>query len=189
MPIQPRTGRPRAASGELPASFLERFSWAEEALRAAAADAAKSGAVPPELTAPDGWRWRVLTDLRGLAEDVQRGYLRAREKQSSQAWETYLGPLATGGSAAIGSMLAAFGAGVVKSTGGWVLVVLGVVFALGGSLFSANSYVRNRSLKLRYLRLLYDLSDYCLMLLPTAGAADVYAQLDTFRQLWETAGT
>jgi bacteriorhodopsin len=117
------------------------------------------------------------------------GYAQARNKQKSQAWETYLGPVATGGSAAIGSALAAIGAGVVKSTGGWLLFAFGIVFALAGSVFSANSYVRNRSMKLRYLRLLYDLTDYCFMVLPTAAPADVFVQLDAFRQLWETAGT
>ncbi|MHB8660216.1 MAG: hypothetical protein ACYC91_20215 [Solirubrobacteraceae bacterium] len=50
----------------------ERFAWAEEALRAAAAavGANSGGQVPPDLAEPDGWRWRVLRDLQQLSGAV-----------------------------------------------------------------------------------------------------------------------
>ena len=166
-----------------------KFSWARDALKAAEA-LASSDAEAKGLSEPDGWRWRVLADLQGLYEVIVRDYSMARDKQKSQAWETRLGPVVTGAGAAVGSVVAAVGAGVAKSgTWGWVLIVAGVLFAIAGSVMGANNYVRNRSQKLRYLHMMHSLSDYAYLVLPVAEPADVFQQLDSFRQLWESAGT
>ena len=82
------------------------------------------------------------------------------------------------------------GAAVLKvsTPGGWVLTVLGVAFAPGGSFFSANTYVQNRNKKLRFLRLLYDLWDFAVVVLPSAAPADAYDRVSAIRVGWETAG-
>jgi hypothetical protein len=183
----------RATSG----SFDEdqRLQWAQTALQSAAESAKAASSehqVPPDLDSPDGWRWRVLGDLTALSNAVNRDYEQARARQSRQAWQSrFGGPLTTGAGAAVGSIVAAVGAGLVKTNavGGWVIVVLGVLFAIGGSVISSNNYVQNRNKQLRFLRLLYDMWDYAYLVLPTASAADTFTQLDTFRNLWETAGT
>jgi hypothetical protein len=173
----------------------QRLQLATAALqRAAESAAAASGdhQVPPDLTSPDGWRWKVLTDLTALSNAVNRDYERARTRQARQAWQSrFGGPLATGGGAAVGSVVAAVGAGLVKTNtaAGWVVVVLGVLFAISGSVISSNNYVQNRNKQLRFLRLLYDIWDYAYLVLPAAAATDTFTQLDTFRSLWETAGT
>ena len=172
----------------------DRRKWAQDALRAAAAEAAEAsnGQIPPDLIEPTGWRWRVLAELDGLSTDLVRGYERAARRQSRQAWESsWAGPLATGGGAAIGSIISAIGAGLIKTNTalGWALVIVGVVFAIAGSVFSANTYVQNRNKKLRYLRLLYDIWDYAFAVLPTALPGDAYNAVDNIRSLWETAGT
>jgi len=166
-----------------------KFEWAKIALRAAQAEAG-NGAQAQGLAEPDGWRWRVLADLEGLHVAVVRDYTKARDKQRSQAWESRLGPVVTGAGAGVGAVVAAIGAGIVK-TGrwGWALIVVGVVFAIVGSVFGANSYVRNRSQKLRFLRLMQGLGDYAYLSLAVAEAPEVFQQLDAFRQLWETAGS
>ena len=171
----------------------ERLTWAEEALRAAAAATATTsgGQVSPDLVEPDGWRWRVLRDLQQLSDAVRRDYARARSGQRRQAWESrFGGPVATGGGAAAGSVVSAVGAGLIKSSAliGWVVVVLGVLLAIAGSVFSANSYVRNRSQALRFSRLLRDIWDFAYLVLPTASPADAFTQLSAIRTEWETAG-
>jgi hypothetical protein len=139
---------------------------------------------------PDGWRWRVLADLEELHEVIVRDYTSARDKQKSQAWETRLGPIITGAGAGVGSVVAAIGAGIAKSGGwGWILIVAGVLFAIVGSVLGANSYVRSRNQKLRYLRLMHGLPDYAYLVLPAAQPAEAFQQLDSFRQLWEAAGS
>lgn len=166
-----------------------KFNWSRSALRAAQA-VAGNGAESMGLVEPDGWRWRVLADLEELHSVIARDYTEARNKQRSQAWESRMGPIITGGSAGIGGVVAAIGAGIVKSGGwGWLVIVIGVLFAIAGSVFGANSYVRNRNQKLRYLRLIHGLGDYAYLSLPAAEAGEVFQQLDTFRQLWESAGT
>jgi hypothetical protein len=170
-----------------------RLQWAQDAL-IAAGEAAKAatGQTPPDLVKDTGWRWRVLAELDGLSMDLIVGYQRASRLQSRQFWESrWGGPLATGGGAAFGSVLSALGAGVIKTNAvaGWVLVGVGVVIAFAGSVFSANTYVRNRNTKLRYLRLLWDLWDYAYAVLPTAAPGDAYNAVDNIRSLWETAGT
>jgi hypothetical protein len=110
--------------------------------------------------------------LSGLSTALITDYDCAREKQAHQAWESRLGgPLATGGSAAVGAIVSAIGAGVVKTSAvaGWAVIVVGVLLAIIGSVLSANTYVQNRNQKLRYLRLLYDLWDYAYVVLPTAS--------------------
>ncbi|TAN29951.1 MAG: hypothetical protein EPN30_01555 [Actinomycetota bacterium] len=180
---------PKAESPKMATPGEEKFEWATKALKVAQASAGEN-AEPLGLAEPDGWRWRVLADLAGLRDSVACGYVHARDKQRSQAWESRVGPLVTGGGAGVGAAVAAVGAGIVKSGGwGWLLVIVGVLFAIVGSVFSANSYVRNRLQKLRYLRLLHDLGDYAYLVLPSAEPANVFQQIDTFRQLWESAGT
>jgi hypothetical protein len=171
----------------------ERLGWARQALRDAAAAAAKTAPddeVPADLSEPGGWRWRVLDDLAGLSKAVNRDYETARERQKALAWESRLGRLATGGAAAVGSAMSAAGVGLTKTSavGGWILVVVGVVFAFAGSVFSANNYVRNRGQRLRFLRLLHDIWDFAYLVLPTAQPADAYAALGAIRTQWETAG-
>lgn len=168
----------------------EKFNWSRNALNAAQA-AAGNDAESQGLVEPDGWRWRVLADLEKLHSIIVRDYTNARDKQRSQAWESRIGPLITGGSAGIGGVVAAIGAGIVKSVGGWgwFVLVIGVLFAIAGSLFGANSYVRSRNQMLRFLRLIHGLGDYAYLSLPAAEAAEVFQQLDTFRQLWESAGS
>ncbi len=58
--------------------------------------------------------------------------------------------------------MSAVGAGLIKTSGvvGWILVVFGVIAAVGGSVFSANNYVRNRGQRLRFQRLLRDICDF-----------------------------
>lgn len=134
-----------------------RLAWAKAAFQAAAEAAKQSngGQIPADLTEPTGWRWRVLNDLHQLSAAVSHDYARAKTSQQHQAWESRVaGPLATGGGAAIGSIMAAVGAGLIKTSAiaGWIIVVLGVVLAVAGSVFSANNYVRNRSQRLRFLR-------------------------------------
>jgi hypothetical protein len=170
----------------------DRRKWAEDALRAAAKAAQVSGQVPADLVEPTGWRWRVLHELDGLSTDLVKAYRRANKRQSHQAWESrWGGPLATGGGAAVGSVVSAVGAGVIKTNAaaGWALVIVGVLIAVVGSVFSANTYVQNRNKKLRYLRLLYDIWDYAFAVLPSAQASDAYNAVDSIRSLWETAGT
>lgn len=89
----------------------------------------------------------------------------------------------------MGAVITAVGTANTSGALRWILVIFGVLFAITGSLLGANTYVRNRSITLRYLRLLHDIPDYAYLVLPTAEPADAYSQLDTFRQLWETAGT
>jgi hypothetical protein len=177
-----------------PFDECQRREWARAALQRAA-DAAGAGRrhhqVPPDLVPPDGWRWRVLADLTALSKAVSLDYQRAKTRQQRQAWESrFAGPLATGGSAAVGSVISAVGVGLVRTNAvaGWVVFALGVVFAFGGSILSANNYVQNRNKQLRFLRLLYELWDFAYMVLPTASATETFTQLDTFRSLWETAG-
>ncbi len=172
-----------------------RLAWAEAALLRAA-DIAASGRedheAPPDLTSPDGWRWRVLADLTALSGYVNHDYEQARARQGRQAWQSrFGGQLATGAGAAIGSIVSAVGAGLVKTNtaAGWVIIALGVLFAIGGSVLSSNNYVQNRNKQLRFLRLLHDMWDYAYMVLPIASAAETFTQLDTFRTLWETAGS
>lgn len=166
-----------------------KFGWARDALKSAEA-LAGADAEAKGLSEPDGWRWRVLADLQGLDEVIVRDYTKARDKQKSQAWESRLGPIVTGGGAGVGAVVAAIGAGIVKSGGwGWVLIVVGVLFAVVGSVLGANSYVRNRSQKLRYLHIMHSLSDYAYLVLPVAEPAEAFQQLEGFRQLWESAGT
>jgi hypothetical protein len=171
----------------------KRLEWAEAALVAVGKAAeAKDGQIPEDLAPSTGWRWRVLDELNGLSADLIIGYERASRRQSRQFWESrWGGPLATGGGAAIGSVLSAVGAGIIKTNtaAGWVLVGVGIVFAFAGSVFSANTYVRNRNTKLRYLRLLWDIWDYAYSVLPTAAPGDAYNAVDNIRSLWETAGT
>lgn len=172
----------------------QRLQWARAALQAAAESAAAAASdhqVPPDLISPDGWRWRVLSDLTELSGAVTRDYEQARTRQSRQAWQSrFGGALATGAGAAVGSIVSAVGAGLVKTNAvaGWVVVVVGVVLAIVGSVISSNNYVQNCNKQLRFLRLLYDMRDYAYLVLPTASDVDTYTQLDTFRSLWETAG-
>lgn len=136
-----------------------KFGWARNALRAAAAAAGRDAGAQG-FSETDGWRWRVLADLESLYDVIVRDYAKARDKQKSQAWETRWGPVVTGGGAAVGSIVAVLGAEIAKSgTWGWVLSVAGMLFAVGGSVLGANSYVRNRSRKLRYLHLMHALAD------------------------------
>ena len=170
-----------------------RLAWAEAALRSAAEAAKPSngGESPADLAEPNGWRWRVLDDLRQLSAAVSHDYDRAKTSQQHQAWESrFAGPLATGGSAAIGSVVSAVGAGLIKTSAvaGWIILVLGVLLAIAGSVFSANSYVRNRSQRLRFQRLLHDIWDFAYLVLPTATSADAFGQLGAIRTEWETAG-
>lgn len=173
----------------------QRLQLATAALHSAAENAgaaSSNGQAPPDLVEPDGWRWRVLRDLTALSGSVNRDYEQARTRQTRQAWQSrFGGPVATGAGAAVGSVVAAVGAGLVKTStaGGWVVVVLGVLLAIGGSVISSNNYVQNRNKQLRFLRLLHDIWDYAYLVLPTAAATDTFTQLVTFRTLWETAGT
>jgi hypothetical protein len=170
-----------------------RLEWARQALRDAGAAASTDGKpMPPDLAEPDGWRWRVLGELSELSTALMADYESALRKQSHQMWETRLGgPLATGGSAAIGAVVTAIGGGVLKTNAaaGWGVIILGVALAIAGSVLSANTYVQNRNKKLRFLRLLYDLWDYAYLVLPTATESDVYTDVSAIRGLWETAGS
>jgi len=159
----------------------------------AALEAAKAVSKDPTdgLDDPGGWRWQIFDELQGLAEALNADYEKARQKQRAQALAYRVGtPLATGGIAAVGAVVSAVGAAVLKlsTPGGWVLTVLGVAFALGGSFFSANTYVQNRNKKLRFLRLLYDLWDFAVVVLPSAAPADAYDRVSAIRVGWETAG-
>jgi hypothetical protein len=147
--------------------------------------------VPAHLQ-DDKWRLRILDELDGLRGRILNDYRRSLERQRRQAWEyRWGGPLATGLGAGIGSVMAAVGAGIASSNKGlgWTLIVAGFLVSVVGSVLTSNNYVYNRKQTLRFLRLLYDISDYCALVLPTAEAPEVFTQVDTFRQLWETAGT
>jgi hypothetical protein len=170
----------------------ERLGWAEKALRdAAEAAAASGGQVPPDLAEEDGWRWRVLRDLTNLSKAVETDYTNAKGNEQQHAWEAHVGTRAAiGGGAAVGSVISALGAGVVKTNGtvGWILVVFGVLFAFAGSVFTADAYIRSRNQKLRFLRLLHDISDFAYLVLPTVERVDAFDRLSTIRTEWETAG-
>lgn len=56
------------------------------------------------------------------------------------------------------------------------------------SVFSAENYVRNRSQRLRFLRLLHDIWDFAYLVLPQAEPAGAYTQLSAIRTEWKTAG-
>jgi hypothetical protein len=169
-----------------------RRRWAEVALRAElVAQEVQGSRTATDLLEPDGWRWRVLEDMTVLSGFLNESYELARTHQKRQAWQSrFGGPIATGGGAAIGSIVSAVGAGLIKTNAvaGWVIVIVGVVLAVFASVFSASTYVQNRNKVLRYLRLLHDIWDWCYMVLPTVAVADAFTQLDTFRGLWETAG-
>jgi len=160
----------------------------------AALETAKAASNDPTTAGLDdlgGWRWQILNELQGLALAVNADYDKALRKQRAQALAYRVGtPLATGGIAGVGAVVSAAGVAVVKlsTPGGWVLTVLGVAFALGGSFFSANTYVQNRNKKLRFLRLLYDLWDFAVVVLPSAAPADAYDRVSAIRVGWETAG-
>ena len=166
-----------------------KFDWARKALLVAQAGAGKE-AEGQGLIEPDGWKWRVLADLEGLSTVIVRDYIRARDKQRSQAWETRWGPIFTGAGAAVGAAVAAIGASL-PGTGrwGWALSIPGVLIAIAGSVLGANSYVRSRNQKLRYLHIMHAIADYAYLVLPVAEPAEAFQQLDSFRQLWESAGT
>jgi hypothetical protein len=176
-------------TGEQAFDNAERYAAAKAAL-----EAAKRASKDPRadgLDDPDGWRWQILDEFYGLAKAVNADYEKARQNQRAQALAYRVGtPLATGGVAAFGAVISAVGAAVLKlnTPGGWVLTVLGVAFALGGSFFSANTYVQNRNKKLRFLRLLYDLWDFAVVVLPSAAPADAYDRVSAIRVGWETAG-
>lgn len=173
----------------------EPLEWAITALHSeSASELAKmekeglSATVPPDLVAPDGWRWRVLTDLTELHQSAIDGYDHALRKQTWLTLESSVGKIFVGGIAGVGAFAEIIGVAYVKGSAGWILAAVGIALAVGGSVFSASSYLRNRNQKLRYLRLMHDIRDYAYLLLPTAERNDVYAQMDNFRQLWETAG-
>ncbi len=150
-------GDSRALTQESAVRTNNKFEWARAVLKAAESNAGKD-AESKGLVDPSGWRWRVLADLEELYEVTVRDYTKARDRQKSQAWESRLGPIVTGGGAGVGAVVAAVGAGIVKSGGwGWVLIVVGVLLAAVGSVLGANSYVRNRNQKLRFLRLIHGL--------------------------------
>jgi hypothetical protein len=166
-----------------------RLDKAEEAL--AATKTAVHPRVPPHLQ-DDRWRSRVLNELDGLRTKILADYGRSLERQHRQAWEyRWAGPLVTGLGAGGGSVIAALGASLASShkTYGWVLIVVGFLLSVVGSVVTSNNYVYNRKKTLRFLRLLYDIADYGVLVLPTADPDDVYTQIDSFRELWETAGT
>lgn len=140
------------------------------------------------LDEPDGWRWHALETMHRLALDIAPSYEGARDRFAAQFWESRVGPVLTGVGAASGAALTALGTSV-KAAWGDPLIAVGFLLAVGGSVFSANAYVRSRNTQLRYLRLVFDMSDYSFMVLPTASPGDVYQQLDAFRGLWETAGS
>lgn len=165
-----------------------KFGWARGTLKAAQASAG-SDAETKGLTEPDGWRWRVLGELEELHEVIVRDYTKARDKQKSQAWETRWGPIFTGAGAAVGAAVAAVGASLGSGRWGWALSLPGVLIAVAGSVLGANSYVRSRNQKLRYLHLMHALADYAYLVLPVAEPAEAFQQLDSFRQMWESAGT
>ena len=191
------TGTPAALSaqeeqhtGKRPFDNAGRHVAAKAALKAAK-DASKDPRADG-LDDPDGWRWQVLDELYGLAMAVNADYETARKNQRNQALAYRVGtPLATGGIAAFGAVISAVGAAVLKlnTPGGVVLTLLGVAFALVGSFFSANTYVQNRNKKLRFLRLLYDLWDYAIAVLPSAAQVDAYDRVSAIRVGWETAGS
>jgi hypothetical protein len=165
-----------------------KFDWARSALKAAQVASAKE-AEAQGLMDPDGWRWRVLADLEELYDVMVRDYTRARDKQRSQAWETHWGPVLTGTGAAVGAAVAAVGASLGSGRWSWVLSIPGVLIAIAGSVVGANSYVRSRNQKLRFLHVMHALADYAYLVLPVAQPAEVFQQLDSFRELWESAGT
>ncbi|HET9059614.1 MAG TPA: hypothetical protein VFN61_06810 [Acidimicrobiales bacterium] len=174
-------GAPRSADG-----IDAKFVWARDALKATqfSTDAKGNG-----FDDPDGWRWRVLADLEELHGVIVRDYTKARDKQKSQAWETRWGPIFTGAGAALGAAFAAVGASFGSGRWGWAFSIPGVVIAIVGSVVGANSYVRSRNQKLRYLHLMHALADYAYLVLPVAEPAEAFQQLDSFRQMWESAGT
>ncbi len=166
-----------------------KFDWAKKALTAAQVSAGKD-AEGLGLIGPDGWRWRFLADLEGLQKVIVRDYTQARDKQRSQSWETRWGPILTGAGAAFGAAVAAIGASLPGTRGwGWALSLPGVLIAIAGSVTGANSYVRSRNQKLRYLHIMHSIADYAYLVLPTAQPAEAFQQLDAFQQLWESAGT
>ncbi len=166
-----------------------KFDLAKRALGAARVAAGADAGVQG-LIEPDGWRWTVFADLQALYDVIVHDYKYARDGQKDQAWKARIAPLITGGTAGVGAVVAAVGAGVVKS-GPWVwpVILIGIVVAIAGSLFGANSYIRDRNQKLRYLRIMHDLGDFAYLVLPTAQPTDVFQQLDNFRGLWESAGS
>ena len=176
-----------------------RFEWARAAIATTpvveeaatlieSTDRALRGA-PRNDGQSQAWRQHVLTQLEGLTKAIQKGYDSAKASQKHEVLEARLAPWISGGAAAGGSAVAVFGATALTGSGRWVLVVLGVLFAVGGPVVAANTFVRNRNLMLRYLRLLHDIPDYAYLVLPGTQAKDAYAQLDTFRLAWETAGS
>lgn len=104
-----------------------------------------------------GTFWATFGISAWLSGETIRG---AKSSQLHQAWESrFGGPLTSGGGAAIGSVVSAVGAGLIKTSSvvDWIVVVVGVFLAIAGSVFSANNYVRNRSQRPRFLRLLHDI--------------------------------
>ncbi len=165
---------------------------AEAALQSAAEQAGtQPGGVTADLRSPDGWRWQVLADLTALSQAVVVDYQAAQAEQTRDRWQARLGgPAATGVSAAVGSIVSAAGASIIHTSAviGSLVVVVGIVAALGGALLSQNNYLRSRNQKLRFLRLLHDIWDFAYLMLATAAAEDVYGQLVALRTEWETAG-
>lgn len=152
-------------------------------------------AAGPELSPDlreDGWRSTVLGEMEGLHWAILADYRKARQSNRRQAWEyRWGGPFATGLGAGVGSVLAAVGASLASSNAaaGWVVIIVGFLLAVIGSVVTSNNYVYNRKRMLRYERVLFGMADYGTMLLATAEPKDVYAQVDQFRQDWETAGS
>ncbi len=167
---------------------LDRAKQALEAARNAAIDGGRE--IPPDL-AEGGWRWVVLHELSGLRDAILADYNKAMLSKRRQAWEyRWGGPVATGLGAGVGSVMTAVGASLASSNtfAGWTVIILGFLFAVFASVVTSNNYVYNRNKTLRFERLLFDMADYGALLLPTASAKDVYAQVDQIRHDWETAG-
>ena len=175
-----------------PNSIDQRFTLAEALVGSASSVAvpavAASAAVNPAAVSPD-WRQHVLEELRTFTDALGNDYSKARQQLKTQAWEAKVAPIATGSSAAGGSVLAGLGGSLVSGPWRFGFVVGGAVLALVGTVFSANTYVRNRSMMLRFLRLMNDMADYAYLVLPSASPQETYQQLDTYRQQWESAGS
>lgn len=86
-------------------------------------------------------------------------------------------------------MVSTVAAGLIKSSAliGWVVVVLGVLLAIAGSVFSANNRCATgvRHCASHPVR---DIWDFAYLVLPTASPADAFTQLGAIHTEWEPAG-
>jgi hypothetical protein len=145
------------------------------------------------------WRDRVMTYvITPWIDELEDGRVIARRKRRIGKVSSRLGPgitvLSTGLTATV--VVSAVTKAVTTALGGtswstWApvaLFLLGLLLSVLGAVLARNNEDRNRAKVRRYERLVRDLRNYAILVLPTATKPEVYEALSGFSALWEQAG-